>query len=177
MFRMTHANLLRDGEQWMRSTSKSCMLVSTLIAVGAFFANFDGIGGFCGTKGSALVYFESNWILALTISKAITFFSSLTSMIMFLSILTSRYAEMEFLGLLPLTLVVGLITLFISVATMMVAFGARIFVFNPHGPKWTPFLTLTAASIPIVLFMPLQYPLLSKLVIQLVHLVYYYEKL
>ncbi|KAL5577543.1 hypothetical protein UlMin_019242 [Ulmus minor] len=128
VFRMTHANLLRDGEQWMRSTSKSCMLVSTLIAVGAYFANFDGIGGFYGTKGSALVYFESNWIIALTISKAITFFSSFTSMIMFLSILISRYADMEFLGLLPLRLVVGLITLFISVATMMVAFGARIFV-------------------------------------------------
>jgi hypothetical protein len=47
---------------------------------------------------------------------------------MFLGILTARYAEQDFLISLPRKLIIGLSTLVISIAAMMVAFCAALLV-------------------------------------------------
>ncbi|KAJ4824940.1 hypothetical protein Tsubulata_050184, partial [Turnera subulata] len=53
------------------------------------------------------------------VSDAIALFSSSTSVLMFLGILTSRYTEDDFLISLPRKLIIGLSTLFVSIAAMM----------------------------------------------------------
>ncbi|KAL7212964.1 hypothetical protein ACSBR2_015626 [Camellia fascicularis] len=57
---------------------------------------------------------------------------------MFLSILTSRYAENDFVESLPFKLMIGLTTLFISITTMMVAFGATFFIVFDRYMVWVP---------------------------------------
>ena len=94
------------------------------------------------------------------ISDAISLFSSSTSILIFLGILTSRYAEDDFLKSLPTKLIIGLSTLFISIAAMLVAFCAALYVML-DGKAWIVIPVTLLASVPVTLFVWLQFPLLS----------------
>ncbi|PON78903.1 Transmembrane protein [Trema orientale] len=151
VFTTTHAPLLKDGERWMKSTAKSCLMVSILIVVGilvtASRAHYDNERT------------TFNW-------EAMALFSSLISTLTFLSILTSGYVEIEFLGSIHVKLIIGLATLFISMTTMLLAFNGGMFLIlsYPHRIlKGIPTLTLVIGSIPIALFVFLEYRFLSKL--------------
>ncbi|KAF5938171.1 hypothetical protein HYC85_025677 [Camellia sinensis] len=78
--------------------------------------------------------------------------------------LTSRYAENDFLESLPFKLMIGLTTLFISITTMMVAFGATFFIVFDHYTVWVPIAVALFACVPIILFVTLQYPLLADVI-------------
>ncbi|KAL9448564.1 hypothetical protein AB3S75_015945 [Citrus x aurantiifolia] len=93
------------------------------------------------------------------ISDTLTLFSSITSVLMFSGILTSRYAEEDFLVSLPRKLIIGLTTLFFSIASMMVAFGATVFISLYH--KWNlVFIPIALVGfVPVTLFALLQFPL------------------
>jgi hypothetical protein len=74
---------------------------------------------------------------------------------MFLGILTSRYSENDFLISFPRKLVIGLSTLFISVAAMMVAFCAALrIVMDGRLEVVIPVSLL--AGIPVTLFILLE---------------------
>lgn len=60
----------------------------------------------------------------LLFSDAISLFSSTTSVMIFLEILTSSYREYDFLKSLPTKMILGLFIRFLSIATMMIAFSA-----------------------------------------------------
>uniref|UniRef100_A0A2N9FGH4 PGG domain-containing protein n=1 Tax=Fagus sylvatica TaxID=28930 RepID=A0A2N9FGH4_FAGSY len=100
LFTEKHKDLLKEGEKWMKSTATSCMLVATLIATVVFAAVFTLPGGGNNVTG-APTFLEKKWFLIFMISDAVALFSSSASIIMFLSILTSRYAENDFLISLP----------------------------------------------------------------------------
>ncbi|KAL7219495.1 hypothetical protein ACSBR2_012531 [Camellia fascicularis] len=108
--------------------------------------------------------FESISFMVFAISDAIALVTSSTSILMFLSILTSRYAENDFLESLPFKLMIGLTTLFISITTMMVAFGATFFIVFDHYTVWVPIAVALFACVPIILFATLQYPLLADVI-------------
>lgn len=152
LFKTTHTNLLKSGERWMKSTAKSCLMVSILLVVAVLVtasraANVD--------ERTSIIWLE-----------AIALFCSLISTLTFLSILTSSYVELEFLGSLPFKLIIGLLTLFISMTTMLAAFNGGLFLAMsyPHAiVKWVPTITLVVASIPIALFVFIEYLLLSEL--------------
>ncbi|KAG5239567.1 protein ACCELERATED CELL DEATH [Salix suchowensis] len=55
-------------------------------------------------------------------------YCSRRQLLMFLGILTSRYAEEDFLKSLPKKLIFGLSTLFLSIAAMMVTFCAALII-------------------------------------------------
>ncbi|KAF8403433.1 hypothetical protein HHK36_011537 [Tetracentron sinense] len=78
-------------------------------------------GGNRSEKGIP-IFLKTSSFMIFAISDALSLFSSLTSVLMFLSILTSHYAEEDFLYMLPKRLIIGLKSLFISIATMMIAF-------------------------------------------------------
>ncbi|KAJ9557581.1 hypothetical protein OSB04_012195 [Centaurea solstitialis] len=82
---------------------------------------------------------------------------------MFLSILSSHQGERDFLYSLPKKLMIGLVTLFISVASMMVSFSASFFVLYRKKLKWVPILIPIFAFVPIIIFVVLQLPLLSDM--------------
>jgi hypothetical protein len=96
------------------------------------------------------------------ISDAISLFASSTSVLMILGILTSRYAEQDFLRSLPTKLIIGLSTLFISIATMMVAFCAALIILL-DGKLQIVMPIVFLSGIPVTLFMLLQFPLLVEI--------------
>ncbi|XP_059436348.1 ankyrin repeat-containing protein NPR4-like [Corylus avellana] len=143
----------KDGEQWMKDRANYCMVVAALIATVMFAAAFTVPGGNDQTKGTP-IFLEMNWFMAFFISDAIALCFSSTSIIIFMSILTSRYREDDFLKSLPLKLLFGLATLFISMTGMMVAFNTTFFLVYTSARAWTPAVVITLTSIPIVLFGP-----------------------
>ena len=72
------------------------MLVATLIAIVIFAAAYTVLGGVDNGTGVP-IFIRDQWFLIFVISDAAALFSSLASIIMFLSILTSCYAETIFL--------------------------------------------------------------------------------
>ncbi|XP_059436354.1 ankyrin repeat-containing protein NPR4-like [Corylus avellana] len=154
VFTMEHSDLRKDGEKWMRETSNYCMLVATLIATMIFAAAFTVPGGNDQTTGTPL-FFRSNWLMVFFISDAIALCSSSTSIAIFLSILTSRYTEEEFLTSLPSKLMLGFATLFFSMVGMMVAFSATCFLVYTRVRAWASFAVVISVGIPIISFVGL----------------------
>ncbi|XP_056687852.1 ankyrin repeat-containing protein ITN1-like [Spinacia oleracea] len=148
------------GEQWMKKTAESCAFVATLIATVVFSAAFQLPGG-VNDKGSAILLKTPSFVVFST-SNAVSLFISLASVLMFLSILTSRYAESDFHVSLPLKLMMGLTLLFVSIATMIIAFTATFFItFCEAAVRWTPVpIIALIAFVPVALFALQQFPLL-----------------
>lgn len=147
----------------MKDTASSCMVVATLIATVMFAAAFTVPGGNNESTGRP-IFLHHNSFMVFAISDALALFSSATSILLFLSILTSRYAEEDFLHSLPNRLIIGLATLFVSIATMMAAFAAALFIALGDDFAWVAILIATVACIPVTLFALLQFPLLSDMI-------------
>jgi hypothetical protein len=151
LFTEEHNELLKVGEKWMKSTASSCMLVATLIATVVFTAVFTLPGGQNNETGVP-TFLRKKWFLIFVISDSVALFSSSASIIMFLSILTSRYAENDFLISLPARLMFGLLTLFISIATMVIAFGTAINMIYDHKFVWIHSVIAVLACVSVTLF-------------------------
>ncbi|CAH1437140.1 unnamed protein product [Lactuca virosa] len=120
-------------------------------------------GGYDQTNG--IPFFRRNVsFLIFVVADAISLFSSSASILTFLSILTSRYAEDDFLESLPRKLMLGLATLYLSITTMMIAFSVTFFVLYREHLKWIPILITVIATTPVLLFAALQYRLLKDVI-------------
>ncbi|XP_014492755.1 uncharacterized protein LOC106755162 isoform X2 [Vigna radiata var. radiata] len=159
LFTEEHKGLAKEGEKWLKNTASSCMLVSTLITTVMFAAIFTVPGGNNNNNGYP-IFMHTTSFKVFALSDAIGLFSSVVSILMFLSILTSRYAQEDFLVSLPKRLSVGIASLFFSIITMLIAFGATFFIVLGHQLAWI-FIPITlVACIPAILFAFLQFPLL-----------------
>ncbi|XP_023520198.1 ankyrin repeat-containing protein NPR4-like [Cucurbita pepo subsp. pepo] len=158
LFTQQHKELVKEAEKWVKSTANSCMLVATLIATVVFAAAFTVPGGNDENNGSPM-FLNHKWFTVFVVSDAIALISSSTSILLFLSILTSRYAESDFLFWLPLELVLGLGSLFVSVLGMVLAFSACFFLHYGRHISWIPLLITGMAIVPIYWFCVLQWKL------------------
>ncbi|KAK3200493.1 hypothetical protein Dsin_023908 [Dipteronia sinensis] len=95
VFTEKHKQLMENGEKWMRDTATSCSVVAALIITIVFAAAFTVPGGI-NPNGIPNYLNETNFRI-FAISVAIALFASTTSVQMFLGMLTSRYAEEDFL--------------------------------------------------------------------------------
>ena len=162
VFSDEHRELLKDAQQWMISTASSATVVAALIVTMAFAAIFTAPGGNDG-HGKPLFLRDAVFIL-FVISDAVALFSSTTSVLVFLSVLSSRFAEEDFLYALPKRLTLGLISLFVSIAATMVAFSAALSLVIRDEIHWIAAPVILLAVVPVTLFLLLQYPLLVELV-------------
>ncbi|XP_041027338.1 uncharacterized protein LOC121267517 [Juglans microcarpa x Juglans regia] len=158
LFTQTHQNLQKEGEKWMKDTANYSMLVATLIATVVFTAAFTVPGGNNQDLGTP-IFLRNKWFMAFFISDAITLLSSSTAILIFLSILTSRYAEEDFLQSLPARLLFGLTALFISIAGMVVTFSATCFLVYDSEIASIPIVIISLAGIPVTLFFILHFRL------------------
>lgn len=96
---------------------------------------------------------------------AISMFTSTTSLLMFSSILTSRYGEDDFLFVLPHRLIIGLVTLFLSITTMVAAFSSALYLVHLFGSNHARIIgpVIGFACLPILSFVSLQLPLLVNI--------------
>ncbi|KAL0411387.1 UNVERIFIED_CONTAM: hypothetical protein Slati_3728400 [Sesamum latifolium] len=117
------------------------------------------------TAAMAIPFFSKNGaFIVFAISDAVSLFTSTTSLLMFLAILTSRYAEEDFLYALPKRLLMGLGTLFLSITFMMVAFSATLYLVFAREQAWVLIPVGMLACLPVTSFVLLQFPLFVDLV-------------
>ncbi|KAI3724779.1 hypothetical protein L1987_64544 [Smallanthus sonchifolius] len=121
VFTKEHKELVIESGNWMRSTANSYALTATLIITVVFAAaitvpggNKENDGGKKGTAGVPKFIDNPAFIVFIT-SVAVSMVTSSMSLLLFLAILTSRYTEQDFFIVLPLTLVIALVSLFVSV--------------------------------------------------------------
>ncbi|GMP36875.1 hypothetical protein CsSME_00008838 [Camellia sinensis var. sinensis] len=163
VFTKEHKKLVEEGEKWMKDTANSCTIAAALIATIAFAAVITVPGGTNGTNGVP-VFSKANAFIVFIISDAISLFTSTVSLLMFLSILTSRYAEGDFLYVLPKRLIIGLVTLFMSITTMILAFSSTLYLVFGNNKEWTLIPVAALACLPVTSFVFLQFPLLVDLI-------------
>ncbi|KAJ8774056.1 hypothetical protein K2173_009487 [Erythroxylum novogranatense] len=157
-----HKKLVVKGEEWMKNTASSCTVVAALVVTVVFAAAFTVPGG--NNNNGTPIFLNDLSFLVFTVANALALFTSTTSMLMFLGMLTSRYAREDFLMALPMRLSIGLITLFLSIAFMLAAFSAALNIILEHKLRWVAAPITLLACIPVALFALLQFPLLVELV-------------
>ncbi|KAF8364619.1 hypothetical protein HHK36_033410 [Tetracentron sinense] len=161
LFTEEHKDLLKEAEKWMKDTASSSMVVAALIATVMFTAAFTVPGG---NNGNGIpIFLQRKSFMVFIVSDTLSLFSSATSVLMFLGILTSRYAEDDFLETLPRKMIIGLTALFFSIVTMMISFGATIFIVLHERLSWVAIPVSLLACVPIALFASLQFPLLVNI--------------
>ncbi|KAK0596042.1 hypothetical protein LWI29_012254 [Acer saccharum] len=163
VFRTEHKKLAEQGEKWMKDTANSCMLVSTLIATVLFAAAFTVPGGNFNDN-EIPIFLRTNAFTVFSISNALGLFSSLNSLLMFLAILTARYEIDDFLKSLPKKLIIGLGSLFVAIAAMIIAFGATLTIVLSERWNWVFVPITSVASLPVAIFVMLQLPLFVQMV-------------
>ncbi|TQD77429.1 hypothetical protein C1H46_037046 [Malus baccata] len=163
LFTKGHKDLVKEGEKAMKDTATSCTVVGALIVTIMFAAAFTVPGGNKQDTGLP-VFLSKTAFITFIVSDVISLFSSTTSVMIFLGILTSRYAENDFLLSLPTKMILGHITLFLSVVAMMIAFSSALSIML-HGKSSIAILLTLLTSVPVASFIWMQFPLLLELVI------------
>ncbi|XP_050133578.1 uncharacterized protein LOC126609711 isoform X27 [Malus sylvestris] len=162
LFTKNHSELLKEGEKWMKETATSYTVVGALI-ITIMFAAVITIPGGNGDTGFPTFNHEKLFILFI-ISDAISLFSSTTATLTFLGILTSRFAEDDFLKSLPTKMIIGLAALFLAIATMMIAFSAALLIIVRRH-SWIVIPAILLSSVPVTLFAWMQFPLLVRIIV------------
>ncbi|KAL0012238.1 hypothetical protein SO802_007346 [Lithocarpus litseifolius] len=158
LFQDTHADLLKLAQTWIKETSQSCSAVSVLVATVVFAAAYTVPGG--NDASGRPNFIDSPFFVLFTIMDVVSLACSLTSVVMFLSILSSPFEYKNFRTSLPRKLMIGFTLLFFSVTTTMLSFAATIFLLLHFQKKaWTKTLIYTAAFFPVSMFALMQFPL------------------
>ena len=147
----------------MKGTASSCTVVAVLIVTIMFAAIITVPGGNKQDLGFPIFLDEKVFMLFI-ISYALSLLSYSTSLLMFLGVLTSRYVEEDFLRSLPIKMMIGLSTLILSIATMMITFCASLFIIRP-GKSRVVVPVICLANVPVTLFAWMQFRLLNEMVI------------
>ncbi|XP_022954461.1 ankyrin repeat-containing protein ITN1-like [Cucurbita moschata] len=162
-FDETHQDMLDKGKEWIKKTSESCSAVAVLMATVAFAAAFTVPGGLNSKTGSPVLLSDPIYILftALDIASLI---SSLSSLVLFLLILTSPFEMDAFRQELPIQLSLGFNLLFLSVASTMIAFAvAVVLTLKSTNMVWAECLLYLVTLAPITIFVVMKLSLLMEL--------------
>jgi hypothetical protein len=99
VFMEEHRPLVKEAKNWIKDRSDSCMLVATLIATITFAAAITVPGGNNQDKGTP-IFLPNNKFSVFIWSDAVAFFSSMTSLVVFIRNMTGYYTEEEFVRVL-----------------------------------------------------------------------------
>ncbi|XP_062113709.1 uncharacterized protein LOC133824750 [Humulus lupulus] len=161
IFTKDHEQMMSDAEKWMKKNCNTCLIVATIIVTVAFPAAFDILDQ--GDKDKHNVSSVSQLppprdiiSIILLISNAVAMSFSSIAIMLFLSIMISRFTKNEFLWTLPCTFITGLSLLFVSVTAMMVSFCFASFI--PNESLRIPIFSSCIELLPIILFFYLVYP-------------------
>lgn len=163
VFTETHKDLVQAGGQWLTNTSQSCSVVAALIATVAFATSATVPGGVKEDSGEPTLENQPAFSV-FAISSLVALCFSVTSVVMFLAILTSRYQERDFRRDLPGKLLVGLTSLFVSIASMLISFCAGHFFVLREKLKYAAFPVYAVTCLPVTFFAIAQFPLYFDLI-------------
>ncbi|XP_054796559.1 uncharacterized protein LOC129301951 [Prosopis cineraria] len=163
IFRKDHEDLVKEGAEWLNHTSESCSVVAALIAGVAFTTSTTIPGGTQEETGKP--YLERHPAFNMfAFTSLLALCCSITSLTMFLAILTSRQQPRDFRKDLPLKLLLGLSSLFVSIASILVSFSAAFFFVLKDNLKQAVFPLYAATILPLTFYAVAQFPLYADLV-------------
>ncbi|KAH7510487.1 hypothetical protein FEM48_ZijujUnG0123000 [Ziziphus jujuba var. spinosa] len=149
---------MKEGRDWLIKTSESCSVVAALIAGGAFATSAAIPGGTLDTSGKPI--FETQPAFQVfSISSLLALCFSVTALVMFLAIITSRFQEKDFDTNLPVKLLLGLSSLFVSIAAMLVCFCTGHFFMIGDKLKYAAYPVYALTCFPVSIFAAAQFPL------------------
>ncbi|KAK3028952.1 hypothetical protein RJ639_039979 [Escallonia herrerae] len=160
VFYAEHTDMVAIEGQWVTGMANSCTVATTIISTIAFASAITVPGG--NNSDGRPIFRGETAFTVFAVSNALALFSSVSTLLVFLSVLTSRYAVIDYLYALPNRLIIGLIALFLSVTSMIIAFTAIIILFGPKN-SWIIFPVVVLASLPVILFIYFQFPLLLNM--------------
>lgn len=163
LFTKNHKELIKEGEKWMKDTANSCTVLGALVITIVFAAAITVPGGINGNTGLP-IFLNKHLFSLFMISDALSFFSSTTSLLIFWDIVTSRYAEDDFLKSLPTKMTLGLTTVLFSITTMMIAFCCALLIML-NGKSWVAIPIILLVGIPVSLSVRMLIPLLLDMFI------------
>ncbi|KAM0049871.1 putative PGG domain-containing protein [Helianthus debilis subsp. tardiflorus] len=135
----------------MIENAKNYSVVAVLIATVAFAAEYTVPGG-SNQKTGEPVLNEKPLFKFFTIADAMSLSAALTSVIMFLNVITSSYRFKDFEKSLLRKMNAGITMLMISLAMLMVAFAATLILTISGGKKWTDITLYAISFFPVVIF-------------------------
>ncbi|CAB4291991.1 unnamed protein product [Prunus armeniaca] len=163
IFTTSHKGLRKEGTDWLVKTSESCSVVAALIATVAFATSASVPGGLDDKTGSP-VFEDEPAFNAFTIASLLALCLSVTALVFFLSIITSRYEAHDFFITLPRKLLLGLTSLFASIASVLVSFcTGHTFLLNQQL-RHVAYPLYATTCIPITIFALAQLPLYYDLI-------------
>ncbi|KAJ6292324.1 hypothetical protein OIU78_024492 [Salix suchowensis] len=158
LFKESHKEQLENARTWIKETTQSCSAVAAFVATVVFAAVYTAPGG--SDDNGKPNFIDSPYFMVFTVSDVFSLASSLTSLVVFLSLLTSRFELKEFRNSLPRKLLVGFTFLFFAVTTAVLSFGATIFILIQSKRKSTTLFLSIAALLPVLVFAIMQIPLI-----------------
>ncbi|KAI3818889.1 hypothetical protein L1987_12710 [Smallanthus sonchifolius] len=141
----------KEAKEWMIESAKNYTVVAVLIATVAFAAEYTVPGGPNPETGEPILKKKALFKF-FTIADAMSLSAALTSVIMFLNIITSSYRFKDFEKSLVRKLKVGMAMLMVSVAMLMVAFAATLVLTISSGQKWTDITLYVVSFFPVIIF-------------------------
>ncbi|KAH9680733.1 ANK REP REGION domain-containing protein [Citrus sinensis] len=164
VFTESHRDLVKQGREWLTKTSESCSVVAALISTVAFATSAAVPGGV--DQGSGKPILENEPVFNIfAISSLVALCSSVTALVLFLTILTSRYQENDFAKDLPRKLLLGLTTLFTSIVAILVSFCSGHSFILTNELRSAAYPIYAATCLPVTFFALAQLPLYFDLML------------
>ncbi|XP_038718185.1 ankyrin repeat-containing protein ITN1-like [Tripterygium wilfordii] len=163
IFTKTHKDLVKDGGEWLNNTSQSCSVVAALVATVAFATSATVPGGIKDANGTPVLERQPAFKL-FAVSSLVALCFSVTSVVMFLAILTSRRQPKDFGRDLPIKLLFGLTSLFVSIASILICFCAGHFFILRDELKHAALPVYAVTCLPVTFFAMAQFPLYLDLI-------------
>ncbi|GLU15599.1 hypothetical protein SLE2022_320750 [Rubroshorea leprosula] len=158
LFKDQHQEQLKEAQEWVKNTCQSCSTVAVLVATVVFTAVFTAPGGFKENQGYAVLEKKPLYSF-FTVMDVAGLANSLTSVVIFLSVLTSSLDLADFHSTIPRKLAFGFTCLFLGIATTVLSFTAAIILTIHLKKAWTASLTYAAAFLPVGVYAIVQFGL------------------
>ncbi|KAH6758228.1 hypothetical protein C2S51_018463 [Perilla frutescens var. frutescens] len=127
LFHKEHVRLFKESTTWMRNTSDSCMLISTLLFGVVFASTFAVPGGYDQETGIPILL-RTNWFTCFVIFEAVAMYWAAFSIIGFWRIMTYSYDESHSLSYRTDPFIAGLVGMLFSVLGVISAFMSAYFL-------------------------------------------------
>lgn len=145
----------------MKETAAQLMVVASLIATISFAAAFTFPGGYDQVTGIP-IFIRKELSKIFIIFDGLSFISATSSILLVLSILGSDYTEHDFMISLPQQLMICLGSLFISIATLILAFLINFLLLYQNSSKWIPIFISCFAAVTYMIFGSPKFPLVGR---------------
>lgn len=158
-----HKELVKTSNEWLKDTAASYSLIASITATVTFAACTQVPGGNNDNTGKPILQGQPIF-KTFNISTLIAFCFSITSLASFLTIFSSRKQPQDFKMGLPMKLLFGLSSFFVSIVCILISFcAAHSFEFESgFKNKLTPLYTLIL--LPLIIYAIAQLPLYVLLI-------------